>query len=53
MASLDLSSDVVDLTAALVDIESVSGNEREIADAIEAALTRRTVARALAPRPHR
>ena len=38
MASLDLSSDVVDLTAALVDIESVSGNEREITDAIESAL---------------
>ena len=36
--SLDLSADVVDLTAALVDIESVSGNERAITDAIEAAL---------------
>jgi succinyl-diaminopimelate desuccinylase len=37
--SLDLSSDVVDLTAALVDIESVSGNERAITDAVEAALS--------------
>lgn len=31
-------SDPVALTRALVDIESVSGNEREIADAVEAAL---------------
>jgi succinyl-diaminopimelate desuccinylase len=38
MASLDLSADVVDLTAALVDIESVSGDEATICDAIEAAL---------------
>ena len=36
---LDLTADVVDLTAALVDIESVSGNERAITDAIEAALS--------------
>jgi succinyl-diaminopimelate desuccinylase len=36
--SLDLSSDVVSLTAALVDIESVSRNEQEIADAVEWAL---------------
>jgi succinyl-diaminopimelate desuccinylase len=36
--SLDLSADVVALTEALVDIESVSGNETQIADAIEAAL---------------
>ena len=35
---LDLSSDVVLLTAALVDIESVSRNEKTIADAVEAAL---------------
>src|SRR6266700_4174327 len=35
---LDLRSDVVDLTAALVDIESVSGNEKAIVDAIEEAL---------------
>jgi succinyl-diaminopimelate desuccinylase len=39
MATLDLTSDIVDLTAALVDIESVSGNERAITDAIEEALT--------------
>ncbi len=36
--ALDLDSDVVDLTAALVDIESVSGNEEAICGAIEAAL---------------
>ena len=36
---LDLGQDVVALTGALVDIESVSGNEAEIADAVEAALT--------------
>lgn len=35
---LDLHGDVVDLLLDLVDIESVSGNERRIADAIEAAL---------------
>ncbi|MFG2005847.1 succinyl-diaminopimelate desuccinylase [Spirillospora sp. NPDC048911] len=35
---LDLSSDVADLTAAIVDIESVSGNEKELADAVEEAL---------------
>ena len=38
--SLDLSSDVVSLTEALVDIESVSRGEQAIADAVEAALTR-------------
>jgi succinyl-diaminopimelate desuccinylase len=38
MASLDLASDIVDLTTALVDIESVSGNERDITDTIELAL---------------
>jgi len=38
MSPLDLSDDVVSLTAALCDIESVSGNEQRIADAIEAAL---------------
>lgn len=38
MADLDLSSDVVTLTAALCDIPSVSKNEQEIADAIERAL---------------
>ena len=35
---LDLGTDVVTLTAALCDIESVSGNEEGIADAVEAAL---------------
>jgi len=37
---LDLSADVVTLTAALVDIESVSKNEATIADAVESALQR-------------
>jgi succinyl-diaminopimelate desuccinylase len=37
-ARLDLGTDVVALTAALCDIESVSGNEKRIADAVEAAL---------------
>jgi succinyl-diaminopimelate desuccinylase len=35
---LDLGSDPVDLTRALVDIPSVSGDEQRIADAVEAAL---------------
>src|SRR5664279_2712373 len=35
---LDLSADVVALTEQLVDLESVSGNEQRIADAVEAAL---------------
>ena len=35
---LDLSASVVDLTRQLVDIESVSGNEKAIADAVEQAL---------------
>jgi len=39
MTTLDLSSDIVDLTAALVDIESVSGAEQLITDAIERALS--------------
>ncbi|TXL61968.1 succinyl-diaminopimelate desuccinylase [Aeromicrobium terrae] len=39
MASLDLSRDVVTLTADLVDIASESQQEQEIADAVEAALT--------------
>jgi succinyl-diaminopimelate desuccinylase len=39
MTLLDPRQDIVDLTAALVDIESVSGNEQTITDAIEAALT--------------
>lgn len=37
-ATLNLLQDPVDLTAALVDIESVSHNETAIADAVEAAL---------------
>jgi succinyl-diaminopimelate desuccinylase len=36
--TLDLTTDVVDLTVQLVDIESVSRNEQAIADAVEAAL---------------
>ncbi|MFP5346510.1 MAG: succinyl-diaminopimelate desuccinylase [Actinomycetes bacterium] len=36
--SLDLHGDVVDLTRALCDIESVSGDEKAITDAIEQAL---------------
>jgi succinyl-diaminopimelate desuccinylase len=39
MTSLDPRLDIVDLTAALVDIESVSGNERPITDQIEQALS--------------
>ncbi|MBA8948710.1 succinyl-diaminopimelate desuccinylase [Actinomadura namibiensis] len=35
---LDLSVDVAELTAAIVDIESVSGNEKALADAVEEAL---------------
>jgi succinyl-diaminopimelate desuccinylase len=38
MASLDLSADVVGLTQQLVDVFSVSHEEKEIADAVEAAL---------------
>ncbi|HEY6738878.1 MAG TPA: succinyl-diaminopimelate desuccinylase [Actinopolymorphaceae bacterium] len=37
---LDLESDVAHLTAAVVDVESVSGNERRLADAVHAALGR-------------
>lgn len=36
---LNLQSDVVDLTRAVCDIESVSGNEKALADAIEVALS--------------
>jgi succinyl-diaminopimelate desuccinylase len=36
---LDLTSDVVALTAALVDVESVSGNEGPLADLVHEALT--------------
>lgn len=39
MPSLDLSLPVSELAAALCDIESVSGDEKALADAIEAALT--------------
>ncbi len=39
MTALDPHQDIVDLTAALVDIESVSGNEQSITDAIEEALS--------------
>lgn len=39
-APLDLTADPVELTAALVDIASPSGQEREIADAIELALAK-------------
>lgn len=35
---LDTGGDVALLTAALIDLESVSGNERAVADAVEAAL---------------
>jgi succinyl-diaminopimelate desuccinylase len=35
---LDLTADVVDLTAALVDVESVSRNEKPLCDAVEAGL---------------
>ncbi len=38
MTSLDLTQDITSLTASLVDIESVSGNEQAIADAVEGAL---------------
>lgn len=38
MTALPVTGSVVDLTAALCDIESVSGNEGAIADAVEAAL---------------
>ena len=37
-SKLNLLQDPVDLTAALVDIESVSHNETAIADAVEVAL---------------
>lgn len=38
VVSLDLSTDVVSLTRQLVDIESVSRGEEQLADAVEAAL---------------
>ena len=40
--ALDLAADPVELTAALVDIESESRNESAIADAVEAALREQT-----------
>jgi len=40
MHALDLTADVVDLTAALCDVPSVSGEEARIADLLEAALRR-------------
>lgn len=42
MLSVDLTSSSVALTRALVDIYSVSGSEAELADAVEAALSRVT-----------
>ncbi len=39
MPTLDLTSSSIELTRALCDIESVSGNERHIADAVEAAVS--------------
>ncbi len=36
---LDLFADIVELTAAIIDVESVSGNERELADLVESALS--------------
>ena len=38
MTTLDLSRPAIDLTAAIVDVESVSGHEAPLADAVEAAL---------------
>jgi succinyl-diaminopimelate desuccinylase len=38
--ALDLGADAVELTRVLCDIESVSGNERRLADAVEKALRR-------------
>src|SRR5881398_3660405 len=38
--TLDLHADPVDLTAALIDVFSVSGSEAELADAVQDALTR-------------
>ncbi|BBH63483.1 succinyl-diaminopimelate desuccinylase [Actinoplanes sp. OR16] len=38
MASLDLTGDIVELTRTICDIPSVSGEEKELADAVETAL---------------
>jgi succinyl-diaminopimelate desuccinylase len=40
VANLNLKSDVAELTREICDIESVSGNEKQLADAIEAALSK-------------
>src|SRR3712207_5495404 len=40
VVELDLAADVVDLTRALCDVESVSGGEGPLADAVESALRR-------------
>ena len=40
MSGLDLHADVVELTRVICDIESVSGNEKALADAIESALAK-------------
>ncbi|RZL81350.1 MAG: succinyl-diaminopimelate desuccinylase [Rhodococcus sp. (in: high G+C Gram-positive bacteria)] len=42
MSTLDLHADPIDLTAALVDIPSISHDESEIADAVESALREQT-----------
>ena len=39
MPTLDLSAPSIDITRAICDIESVSGNERALADAVEAAVS--------------
>lgn len=39
MAGLDISATLTELTMAICDIESVSGNEKQLADEIEATLT--------------
>lgn len=39
MPALDLSASSVEITRALCDIESVSGNEKRLADAVEAAMS--------------
>ena len=41
-AALDLNGDLVALLRALIDIESVSGNEAQIADQVEAGPRGRT-----------
>ena len=56
--ALDLAADPVALTAALVDVPSVSGDERALADAVEAALRALPhlevrARRRRRPRPHR